>query len=58
MTMNLIEESNARRSMPFEMDPITRAPSSADQTEPRPPLVLRRGAQLMGGTALGSAAGH
>jgi predicted dehydrogenase len=26
--------------MPFEIDPITRAPSKADQTEPRPPKRL------------------
>ncbi len=38
--MYLTSESNPSRSIPFEMDPMTTAPSSADQTEPRPPKRL------------------
>jgi hypothetical protein len=30
VTMNFTEDENASRSMPFAMDPITMAPSSAD----------------------------
>ncbi len=40
MTMNLTAEESASRSMPLEIEPITRAPSSAVQTEPRPPKRL------------------
>src|SRR5512139_589634 len=35
--MYLTSELSPSRSMPFEIEPITTAPSSADQTEPRPP---------------------
>jgi hypothetical protein len=35
--MNFTDEVRASRSMPFEIEPITSAPSSAAQTEPRPP---------------------
>ena len=35
--MNLTDDSSDSRSIPFEIEPITSAPSSADQTEPRPP---------------------
>ena len=37
MTMNFTDDSSASRSMPFEIEPITSAPSSADHTVPRPP---------------------
>ena len=37
MTMNFVDDSSASRSMPFEIEPITSAPSSAVQTLPRPP---------------------
>src|SRR3954452_6809384 len=37
VTMNLIEVSRPRRSIPFEIDVITSAPSSACHTLPRPP---------------------
>ena len=40
MTMNLTAEESASRSIPLEIEPITRAPSSAVQTEPRPPKRL------------------
>ena len=40
VTMNFTSESRAFRSMPFEIEPITRAPSSADQAVPRPPKRL------------------
>src|SRR3954449_5281924 len=35
--MYLTSELRPSRSIPFEIDPITTAPSSADQTDPRPP---------------------
>ena len=35
--MNLTDDSSPSRLMPFEIEPITSAPSRADQTEPRPP---------------------
>ena len=38
--MNLTAEESASRSIPLEIEPITSAPSSADQTEPRPPKRL------------------
>ena len=37
VTMNLTDDEYASRSMPFEIDPITREPNSADHTVPRPP---------------------
>ena len=37
VTMNLTEEDTASRSMPLAIDPMTSAPSSADQADPRPP---------------------
>ena len=37
VTMNFAAEEYARRFMPLAIEPITTAPSSADQTEPRPP---------------------
>ncbi len=37
VTMNLTSESNAFRSIPLEIEPITRAPRRADQAVPRPP---------------------
>ena len=40
VTMNLTAEESASRSIPLEIEPITRAPSSAVQTEPRPPKRL------------------
>ena len=40
VTMNFTSESSAFRSMPFEMDPMTRAPRSADHAVPRPPKRL------------------
>src|SRR3954454_19684756 len=35
--MNFVEDGSASRSIPFEIEPITSPPSSADHTVPRPP---------------------
>ena len=37
VTMYFVAESRPSRSMPLEIEPMTRAPSSADHTVPRPP---------------------
>ena len=38
--MNLTDDSSPSRSMPLAIEPMTSAPSSASQTEPRPPKRL------------------
>ena len=40
VTISLTGEERPSRSIPLEIEPITRAPSSAVQTEPRPPKRL------------------
>ena len=35
--MNFTDDASANRSIPFEIDPMTSAPSNAAQTLPRPP---------------------
>ena len=40
MTISFTAEESESRSIPLEIEPITRAPSKAVQTEPRPPKRL------------------
>src|SRR5512139_449070 len=37
MMMNFNDDSNASKSMPFEIEPITSAPNNALHADPRPP---------------------
>ena len=38
--INFSDDSNASKSMPLEIEPMTSAPSNALQAEPRPPNKL------------------